>query len=60
MAIAVRAELPLLLQRMEIRNHSDQTVHPDRMTFAELSAGELHFSADRPKKTAFYSNGWQS
>ena len=57
---AMPAELPLLLQRMEIRNHSDQTVHPDRMTFAELSAGELHFSADRPKKTAFYSNGWQS
>jgi len=49
-----------LLQRMEIHNHSDQTFHPDQLTFAKLLAGEIQFSESRPQKTAFYSNGWQS
>ncbi len=57
---ALPADQPFLLQRMEIRNHADQVFHPDKMTFATLQAGELHFSANRPEKTAFYSNGWQS
>ena len=57
---ALPADQPLLLERMEIRNHSEQIFHPDIMTFGALRAGELHFSEDRPKKTAFFSNGWQS
>ena len=57
---ALPADQPLLLQRMEIRNHSEQVFHPDKMTFGALRAGELHFSEERPKKTAFFSNGWQS
>ena len=57
---ALPADQPLLLQRMEIRNHSEQIFHPDRMTFGALRTGELHFSEIRPEKTAFYSNGWQS
>jgi alpha-galactosidase len=57
---ALPGNQPLLLQRMEIRNLSDQVFHPDKMTFGALRAGELHFSENRPKKTAFYSNGWQS
>ena len=57
---ALPANLPLLLQRMEIRNHSEQVFHPDRLTFGALRAGELHFCENRPEKTAFYSNGWQS
>jgi alpha-galactosidase len=57
---ALPADRPLLLQRMEIRNHSEQVFHPDKMTFGALQAGELHLSEDRPEKTAFFSNGWQS
>jgi len=57
---ALPADQPLLLQRMEIRNHSEQVFHPDKMTFGALRAGELHFSEERPEKTAFFSNGWQS
>jgi alpha-galactosidase len=57
---AMPADQPLLLQRMEIHNHSEQVLHPDRMTFGTLQAGELQFSENRPEKTAFYSNGWQS
>ena len=57
---ALPANQPLLLQRMEIRNHSEQVFHPDRLTFGALRAGELNFSESRPEKTAFYSNGWQS
>jgi len=57
---ALPADRPLLLQRMEIRNHADQVFHPDKMTFGTLRAGELHFSENRPEKTAFFSNGWQS
>jgi alpha-galactosidase len=57
---ALPVDQPLLLQRMEIRNHSEQVFHPDKMTFGALRAGELHFSEIRPEKTAFYSNGWQS
>ncbi len=57
---AIPADQPLLLQRMEIRNHSEQVLHPDRMTFGALRSGELQFSENRPEKTAFYSNGWQS
>jgi alpha-galactosidase len=57
---ALPVDQPLLLQRMEIRNHSEQVFHPDKMTFGNLRAGELHFSDNRPQKTAFFSNGWQS
>ena len=57
---ALPTDQPFLLQRMEIRNHSEQVFHPDKMTFGALRAGELHFSEIRPEKTAFYSNGWQS
>jgi alpha-galactosidase len=57
---ALPVDQPLLLQRMEIRNNSEQVFHPDKMTFGALRAGELHFSEDRPEKTAFHSNGWQS
>ncbi len=57
---ALPTDQPLLLQRMEIHNHSEQIFHPNRMTFGALRAGELHFSGNRPEKTAFYSNGWQS
>lgn len=57
---ALPADQPLLLQRMEIRNHSEQVFHPDRMTFGVLRSGELNFSENRPQKTAFFSNGWQS
>ena len=57
---ALPADQPLLLQHMEIRNLSERVYHPDRMTFAALWAGELHFSENRPQNTAFYSNGWQS
>ena len=57
---ALPAAQPLLLQRMEIRNYSEQVFHPDQLTFGALRAGELHFSDHRPKKTAFFSNGWQS
>ena len=57
---ALPADQPLLLQRMEIRNHSEHNFHPDRMTFGTLRAGELDLSEDRPEKTAFFSNGWQS
>lgn len=57
---ALPADQPLLLQRMEIRNHSEQVFHPDRMTFGALRPGELHFSENRPERTAFFSNGWQS
>jgi len=57
---ALPADQPLLLQRMEIHNHSEEIFHPDRMTCGILRAGELHLSENRPVKTAFYSNGWQS
>ena len=57
---ALPADQPLLLQRMEIRNHSEQILHPDKMTFGSLRVGEIQFSENRPVKTAFYSNGWQS
>ena len=57
---ALPADQPLLLQRMEIRNLSDQVFQPDKMTFGDLRAGEIHFSENRPEKTAIYSNGWQS
>ena len=57
---ALPADQPLLLQRMEIRNHSEQVFHPDRMTFGVLRSGEIHLSENRPQKTAFFSNGWQS
>ena len=57
---ALPGDQPLLLQHIEIRNHSEQIFHPDRLTFGALRAGELHFSGNRPEKTAFYSNGWQS
>ena len=57
---ALPADQPLLLQRMEIRNHSEQVLRPDKMTFGALRAGEIIFSENRPVKTAFYSNGWQS
>ncbi len=57
---ALPADHPLLLQHMEIRNHSEQVFHPDRMTFGVLRSGEIHLSENRPQKTAFFSNGWQS
>lgn len=57
---ALPTDQPLLLQRMEIRNFSEQVFHPDKMTFGALRVGELNFSENRPEKTAFYSNGWQS
>ncbi len=57
---ALPTDQPLLLQHMEIRNHSEQVFHPDRLTFGVLRAGELHFSKNHPQKTAFFSNGWQS
>ena len=57
---ALPADQPLLLQRMEIRNLSEKTFHPDKLTFGDLRAGELQFSENRPQNTAFFSNGWQS
>ena len=57
---ALPARLPLLLQRMEVVNLSDQIVHPERMVFGKLLPGELAFGENRPRRTAFYSNGWQS
>lgn len=57
---AMPVDQPLLLQRMQIHNHSAQNFFPDKMTFAVLRAGEQQFSEKRPEKTAFYSNGWQS
>ena len=54
---ALPADQPLLLQRMEIRNLSEKTFHPDKLTFGDLRAGELQFSENRPQNTAFFSNG---
>ncbi len=56
----IPANKPFLLQRMRMLNNSSETIRPVRFLFSNLQAGEIHFSNEKAKETAFYSNGWQS
>ncbi len=49
---ALPADQPLLLQRMEIRNHQSRFSTPTNDLCA-LRAGELHFSEERPERRLF-------